>query len=488
MKKDFFYNFLLTGSNLLFPLLTFPYLSRILGADGLGICSFIQSYAQNFAIIAALGIPLYGIREISKVSSDKEKRSKLFFELLSIHLILTILLLIIYFVSIFNYTDFEHNKNLTLLGSGFIFLNVFSIEWLFTGLSNFKYITIRSVIIRCLSIICIFVLVKTKDDFTTYFLIIVITVFFTALLDMYSSIKFISWKISLTIKGILVHLKPVTFLGIYMVLTSIYSVLPTTLLGFFSTKLAVGYYYGANRIIRMVISIFTSLITVMIPRLNSVVENRDNEEYLLLLQKTLSIVISFGIPITFFVFLVANPLVLLLAGKNFLNSIFVIQIMAPIILIVAFAQIFVHLILNVNRKDKEMVLLAALGMIISIVINLLFIPRFAERATGMSQLLSEFFVTLFSFFLTRRILHFHFPLKNFILNLVYVIPFAFITYLSIHLLSNHFLILLTSSFFCLLYFLCYQLFFIKDKLFFEMIEPYLLRLKAKNKVILNQGS
>lgn len=481
MKKDFFYNFLLTSSNLLFPLLTFPYLSRILGAEGIGICSFIQSYAQNFAIIAALGIPLYGIREISKVRDDKAKRSKIFFELLSIHSILTVIFLIIYFISIFNYADFEQNKKLAIVGSGFIFLNVFSIEWLFTGLSNFKYITIRSVIIRVISIIFIFLLVKTKDDFTIYFLIIVLTFFFTALLDMYSSIKFISWKISLTVKGILVHLKPVTFLGIYMVLTSIYSVLPTTLLGFLSTKLAVGYYYGANRIIRMVISIFTSLITVMIPRLNSVVEKEESGEYLSMLQKTLSIVITFGIPITFFVFLVANPLVMLLAGKNFINSIFVIQIMSPIILIVAFAQIFVHLVLNVNRKDKEMMLLAVLGMIIGIVINLVFIPRFAERATGVSQLLSELLVTLFSFFLARRILHFHFPTRNFILNLMYVIPFAVITYLPIHFFTNNFLILLTSGFFCLLYFIVYQLFFIKDKIFFEMIEPYLVRLKIKNK-------
>ena len=488
MKKDFFYNFLLTSSNLLFPLLTFPYLSRILGAEGIGICSFIQSYAQNFAIIAALGIPLYGIREISKVRDDKAKRSRIFFELLSIHSILTVIFLIIYFISIFNYADFEQNKKLAIVGSGFIFLNVFSIEWLFTGLSNFKYITIRSVIIRVISIIFIFLLVKTKDDFTIYFVIIVLTFFFTALLDMYSSIKFISWKISLTIKGILVHLKPVTFLGIYMVLTSIYSVLPTTLLGFLSTKLAVGYYYGANRIIRMVISIFTSLITVMIPRLNSVVEKKESGEYLLMLQKTLSIVITFGIPITFFVFLVANPLVMLLAGKNFIDSIFVIQIMSPIILIVAFAQIFVHLVLNVNRKDKEMMLLAVLGMIISIVINLVFIPRFAERATGVSQLLSELLVTLFSFFLARRILHFHFPTRNFILNLMYVIPFAVITYLPIHFFTNNFLILLTSGFFCFLYFIVYQLFFIKDKIFFEMIEPYLVRLKIKNKVLLNQRS
>src|SRR4051794_37287652 len=107
MKKNVFYNFILTGSNFLFPLLTFPYLSRILGAEGLGICNFVLSYGQNYIIVAALGMPIYGTREIAKVGDDKAKRSKVFFELLSIHLLFTLFLLAIYTASIFTYADFK---------------------------------------------------------------------------------------------------------------------------------------------------------------------------------------------------------------------------------------------------------------------------------------------------------------------------------------------------------------------------------------------
>jgi len=471
LKKNFIFNFLLTGSNLLFPLLTFPYLSRILGAEGLGICNFIISYGQNFIIIAALGMPVYGTREIAKIGNNRIKRSNLFFELLTVHLCFTFLLLIIYIASVLMYADLRSYKELALIGGLFILLNVFSIEWLFSGVNDFKYITIRSLFIRGLSVIFIFLFVKTKNDLSIYFIILVCTVFFTVLTDVYYARKFISRKIVLTFKGILTHVRPIFILGIYMVLTSIYSVLPTTLLGFLSSKLSVGYYYGANKIIRMAISVFSALITVMVPRVNLIVEEK--EEYLLLVNKALSIVVTFGIPLTFFVFLLANPIVMLLAGKDFTNSIFIIKVMAPMILIVAFAQVFVLLVLSVNRKDKSMVMLSAIGMIVSLLINLIFIPLFAEKAAAFSQLIAELLVTCISFFLAKRILKFEFPIKTLILNSLLVIPFAIITYLSFKFVKNNFLIILFSSFLCALYFLLYQIYILRNKMLLNIISPVL---------------
>ncbi len=477
MKKNFIYNLLLTGSNLLFPLITFPYLSRILGAEGLGICNFIVSYGQNYLIIAALGIPFYGSREIAKLGTDKYNRSRLFFELLSTHLSFTFILLAIYVATIFISPDFKNYKDIALLGGSLILFNVFSIEWLFSGVNDFKYITIRSVLIRFLSIIAIFLLVKKKDDFRIYFIIMVCTVFFTVLVDLYYARKFISRKIILSLKGISSHIKPIFILGTYMVLLNIYAVLPATLLGFLSSKSAVGYYYGANRIIRMVISIFSALITVMIPRVNLVFEQYDKEEYLSLINKSLDVVVTFGIPITFLVFLLANPIVMLLAGKNFINSILVIQIMAPIILIVAFAQVFVLLILSVHRKDKTLVILSIIGMTVSLFINLLFIPRFAEKATGFSLLAAEFSVTIVSFFYAKKLIDFKFPLKKCFLNLLFVIPFYLITTLFLKFFHNNLLIIIMSGIACAIYFIFYQTFLLKNRLLTEMAKPYLLKLK-----------
>ncbi len=471
MKKNFLYNFLLTGSNLLFPLLTFPYLSRILGAEGLGICNFIMSYGQNFIIIAALGMPVYGTREIAKIGFNRKKRSKLFFELLTVHLCFTFLLLIIYIASVFVYADLRNYKELALIGASFILLNVFSIEWLFSGVNDFKYITLRSLFIRCLSVISIFLFVKSKNDLTNYFFILVCTLFFTVLTDVYYARKFISRKIVLTLHGILTHIKPVFILGIYMVLTSIYSVLPATLLGFLSTKLSVGYYYGANKIIRMALSVFSALITVMVPHVNLIVEEKGKDQYFLLVNKALNIVVTFGIPLSFFVFLLANPIVMLLAGKDFINSIFIIKVMAPIILIVAFAQVFVLLILSVNRKDRSMVVLSATGMTISLLVNLIFIPYFAEKAAAISQLVAELLVTCISYIIAKRILNFKFPIKTLILNILLVIPFAIITYLCFMLIGNNFLIILFSSLFCSIYFILYQTLILRNEIVLNMFYP-----------------
>ncbi len=477
MKKNFIYNFLLTGSNFLYPLLTFPYLSRILGAEGLGICNFIMSYGQNYLIIAALGIPFYGSREIAKLGDDKSRRSKLFFELVTIHLIFTFLLLSIYIATIFIYSDFKNYKNIALLGGSLILFNVFSFEWLYTGVNNFKYITIRSLIVRGISIFAIFFFVKKKDDFFIYFIILVCTVFFTVLIDVYYARMFVSKKISLTLSGILSHIKPIFLLGIYMVLTSIYSVLPTTLLGFLSNKASVGYYYGANKIIRMVITVFSALIGVMVPHLNLVLEEKGKKEYVALINKTLNIVITFGIPITFFVFLMAHPIVLLLAGKSFLNSILVTQIMSPVILIVAFAQIFVLLILSVHRKDNYLVILAICGMIISLLINLVFIRQYAENATAFSQLIAEFAVSLLAYFLAKKVLQIHFPLKDFLLNLLLTMPFAFITYSVTKITGNYLLEIISAAAICGSYFLFYQLFILKNLFLKSLIDPYILKFK-----------
>jgi len=407
-------------------------------------------------------MPVYATREIAKVGADKVKRSKIFFELLTIHIAFTLFLLSIYVVSIFVISDFKHYHDLALLGGSLILFNVFSIEWLFSGVNDFKYITLRSLFIRAISIAAIFYFVKSKEDFAIYFYILVCTIFLTVLVDIYSARRFISKKINISIYGILTHVKPITILGVYMVLTSIYSILPTTLLGFLSTKSAVGYYFGANKITRMTITIFTALITVMIPRLNQILEEKRQEEYMTLINKSLNIVISFGIPMSFFVFLLAEPIVMVLAGNNFVNSIVLVKIMSPIVFIVALAQIFVLLILSVHRKDQNMVALSLIGMSSSLAINIFFIPRFAEKATAFSQLIAEFLVTLTAYLLSKKVLNFKFPLKLFVLNSLLALPFAMITKGSLLILSSSILAIAVSGLLCGIYFIYYQIFILKN--------------------------
>lgn len=484
MKKNIFYNILLTSSNLLFPLLTFPYLSRVLGAEGMGVCNFILSYGQNFIIVAALGLPFYGTREIAKIGNDKEKRSKLFLELIIIHFTFSIFLLGVYVVSIFLLHDFNNYRTLTLIGGALILLNVFSVEWLFSGVNDFKYITIRSLIIRILSIFAIFIFVNDKNDFINFFTIIIATIFFTVLFDLNYAKKYISITKVFSSLSFSKHIKPISILGVYMVLSSISFVLPTTLLGFFSTKSAVGYYYTANRIIRMIISLFSAMITVLVPHMNQVFEEKGKEHYLALVNNSLNFVMTFGVPISFFVFLSADPLVTILAGKDYMNTIFLIEVMSPIIFFVALAQVFVLLILSVNRKDKLMVFISMLGIVMSVLINLIFISAIAEKATALSQLIAEITITVISFFLAKNILDFTFPTKKLLLNLVMAIPFLFLSSLAFKITDNSLIGLTISFLFCSSYFLLYQVLIIKDPTVNNMVPWFSVKSKyLKNKLL-----
>jgi O-antigen/teichoic acid export membrane protein len=480
IKRNFIYNLVLTGSNLLFPLLTFPYLSRVIGAEGLGTCNFILSFSQNFIIVAALGLPMYGMREVSRMGDDKEKRSALFYELLFFHILLTFFILVIYTVTVLLYSEFQNYKELTIMGGVSIFLNIFTIEWLFGGVSDFKFITIRSLIIRVISVGAIFIFVRGKSDINIYFAITVLVILLSAVTNINYARKYISGPFRASLKNSLSHFKPISLLGMYMVLTSIYSILPMTLLGFFSTTLAVGYFYGANKIVYMTISVFTALTIVLLPKMNNQVENNENKDYSLLIDKAFNVIISLGIPITFIVYLLAEPIVMLLAGSEFVNSILILKIMSPLILIIGFAQVFVIMILNVNRRDKEMVILSAIGMGISLLIHMVFIARFAERASAFAQVVSELLVTIMAFFVSKKFLNFVFPSKLLFLNILFALPFIPLTYLGMKITDSLIMKLIITGTLSGIYFIFYQMVILKDRFLLEIITPIWSRFKKNN--------
>jgi O-antigen/teichoic acid export membrane protein len=478
IKKNFIYNALLTSSNILFPLLTFPYLTRIIGAEGLGICNFILSYCENYIIIAALGLPVYGIREIARLGDDKIKRSILFYQLFTIHLLCASFLLIIYITTVFLHEDFQNYKQLAYLGGLYILSTVFKIEWLFSGVKDFKYITIRSLLIRSLSVLSIFILVKEKQDFNIYFIITVATQLLTVIININYAKRYISrLQFNKWFQGIRSHIRSVLLLGVYMVVTNVYTTLPQTLLGFISTKVAVGYYYAADKIVRMIWSIFWALTVVMVPQLNTVIEEKGTREYVTLIEKALNVVISAGIPITFLVFVLASPIINLLASKDFQNSIFCLKLMSTIILFSALSLVFIVMILSVNKKDKEMVIIALISMSIGLSINLVFIPKYAERAAAFAQVMAETIGLIVSFILAKKCLDFKFPFKLFISNLLFVVLLYPIILIILKYIDTLILQLAFSLITFSVFFVVFHFFILRNELFISIFRQYLVKIR-----------
>jgi O-antigen/teichoic acid export membrane protein len=482
IKSNFVWNAALTASNIVFPLLTFPYLSRVLGVDGLGVCNFILSYCQNFIVIAALGVSIYGVREIARIGNDQVKRSNFFFELFIVHLSLTLIILIGYLISVFSSESLKNYQDFSLAGALLILSSAFSIEWLFSGVSDFKFIAVRSIVIKVASVCLILCLINNKEDVFLYYLIYIGQFLLTAILNMYYSRRFISRKVKLSASRVYSHLWSVFVLGGYIVLTKIYTLLPITLLGFLSTTTAVGYFYTADKIVGVFISFFGALSAVIIPRLNLLLEEKDVFGFNLLIEKSLSFVVSFGVPISVFVFLFARPLTLLIAGEAFSGSVICVQIMSPMILLVGLAQIYSIQVLCVHREDIKMLVLSSAGMVCSLFINLWLIPSFHHKATSIAQLCSELIVTSMAFWFVSRISRIEFPLKKFVYNLLYVFPFVLISLVAFSSSNNNLFVLILGGACCFVYFFCYQLLFLKDHFCISLFRQYRSRI-GLNKIV-----
>jgi len=175
MKKNYLFNLLLSVSNILFPILSFPYVSRIIGPTGIGKVQFVTTFAQYFSLIAALGIPIYGVREIAKSKHDKNKLSLVFSELTSIYLLTSLVLSAIYLALVFLFPFFKADRTLYLLSVMLVISGFSSIDWFYEGLEEFKTVALRSVVVRMISLALMFLLIRTSGDYFYYLLIIIFT-------------------------------------------------------------------------------------------------------------------------------------------------------------------------------------------------------------------------------------------------------------------------------------------------------------------------
>lgn len=267
IKRNFAYNVLLNLSKVIFPLITAPYISRVLEPDGIGLFNFARTYAEYFALFAVLGIPTYGIREVAKVHEDKSRLSRLVSELISVSFIATIIVTSIYVASIFLIGQLDENRMLFLVTGFLLYLAPLRTDWYYSGLEQFKYITLRSVIIRTISIVCMFVFVRTKSDLLIY---VILNVGGTICGDVWNYVKLLQSGIKpqLTFVGLKKHLSPLFILFASSVAISVYTVLDTLMLGFMADYQQVGFYNSATHISKAVMTIVTSLSAVAIPKMS----------------------------------------------------------------------------------------------------------------------------------------------------------------------------------------------------------------------------
>ncbi|MCJ8209805.1 flippase [Mucilaginibacter sp. RS28] len=393
MAKNYLYNLLLTLANLLFPIISFPYVSHIIGPEGIGKVQFAFSFALYFALIAGLGIPVYGVKEIAAAGDDSAKRSKVFSELLTIYVITSVLLTTIYLGVIFSVPYFKADLKMYLNAGLLIILSFCSVDWVYTGLQQFKAIALRAVLFKTINLLLLFVFIKHPDDFRNYLYLMM----FSFLGNNVLSIFLLRGKVQFTLKGLKItrHLPALILVLATIIAASMYTEMDTVMLGFLSghQDRAVGLYTAAVKLTKIAIPFVTSLGMVLLPKSGRDFAEQNLTEVQRSLDQTFRFLAFFGVPVAFGLFLLAPQFISLFSGREFADAKTSMQILAPLPLIIGFGHCQLNMILVPSGHNRESFFCVAGGMFVSVVVNFLLVPHFGAFGASVANLAAEIVVT-----------------------------------------------------------------------------------------------
>ena len=403
VKYNFIMNFILTASNFIFPLITFPYVSRILMASGNGKVNFAASVANYFMMVASLGIPTYGIRACAKVRDNKESLSKTAQEILFINLVATVLVTLTYVICIFTIPRFSQDKTLFLIEGINIVLNMFGANWIYQALEQYDYITARSVFFKFVSMILMFLLVHQQSDYRVYAAITVLAAVGSNVLNFIRLRRFIVFRKfkSYEFKK---HLKPIFVLFAQNVTVSIYTNLDTVMLGFMKNDEAVGLYTAAVKVKGILLSIVASLGNVLLPRMSYYVKHNVKDKFYQLIRLALNAELFMAFPLAIYFSIESRNSILLLAGQGYLGAILAMAIITIAIIPNGLTGVIGVQTLTPLNREKQVLYSVIVGAFSDFVLNLLMIPQWGAAGAALATTIAEFLVLLVQIVLARDIL------------------------------------------------------------------------------------
>lgn len=469
VKVNYILNLINTGTQMLFPLITFPYVCRVIGAEGIGQVNFFQSIISYISLLTCLGIPMYAIREIARDRNDAVKMNRTATEILLLHSMLSLVGYLIVAILCIVVPQIQVNIPLFLILSLNIFFGAIGCEWFYQGIEDFKYITIRGLIIKIISVILLFVFVKSKTDLIYYGCYLAFGILGGNVFNFFRLRKYIHFEnIIFSDLHIGRHIKPVLKVFSLSVVTSIYLQLNTVLLGFLKNALAVGYFAAAIKVMQMLLQMSSCLGSVMMPRASHLISENKESEFNTLIQKSYDFTLAIAMPITVGLIFCAPCLITTLCGVKFAESILPSQIIAPIILMVAISNVFGIQVLFPKGKINIVTLCCGIGALTDLILNLCLIPFFSYVGTSIAYLGAEVATTVSMYFIGRQ----YIPIQcfkqshlNYLLGCIMMAVVLFV--ISRLQLSSFYILILQGCFGLLVYFimLCVQ----KDAILMQVL-------------------
>ena len=391
IKKNFAYKSVLTLSTYLINFITFPYVARVLGVERIGLVNFVDNTVNYFLLFATIGVGLLGVREIAAVKEDKKRRDQVYSSMLALNLLFTLVSLGIYLLCISTIPKLCQYDELFYIGTAKILFTVFLVEWFFTGVENFRYITLRSILIKVLYIISVFLFVRDTSDYRLYFILTVGVVVLNALINQLYIRKFVRvrWNNIQLFK----YLKQNVTLGIYTLMTSMYLTFNVMYLGLVSNNTEVGYYTTAFKLYSVILGFFTAFTNVMLPRMSSLLANGEKDRFQELVNRSFSVMATCCIPLILCSMIMAPQIVYILSGPGYEGAILPMRIIMPAAFAVGVAQVLAIQVLMPMKKDKVLLIASIIGAVVSLLINLLVVPSVKSVGSAVVLLCSEMGVT-----------------------------------------------------------------------------------------------
>ena len=394
LKKNAVYGFIKAFMNLAFPLISFPYASRILLAEGIGKVNFANSVIEYFVMIATLGIGGYAAREATRLRDDKHALNKICKEIFIINLISTFAAYILLGIAFLCVSKFSEYRMLLIVCSTKILFTTLGMDWLYNAHEEYKYITIRSVLFQLTSLILLFTFVRTKDDYVAYALMGVFSSVGSNICNIFYSRKFFNFfeKTKIELKK---HMRPIFIFFGMTCAGKLHSALDAVMLGFLMNDMSVGYYSAANKIRTLVQGVITTVISTFMPRSSYYIEKNKMQEYNAIVTKITNLSLFFSIPATVGIIVISRPLILLFSGENFIGAIPSMIVMAPIIVTASLSSSLTNVVLTPNRLERYTFYSEIIGCILNIILNIIFIPLWGVFGAAFATLLVETTVTVY---------------------------------------------------------------------------------------------
>lgn len=423
-------NYILSISNnvllLLFPIITFPYVSRILGSSNLGEINFVQSYGYYFMQIANFGISSYAIREVSRVRDDEEKVSKISNEIFNLNLFFSIISAVFYFIGVLSVPQLRENILLFTIYSVVIFSNFLSLDWLLQSFDDYMFSTIRNIFIRIVSIIAVFCFVKKQEDYIIYLIINCFSEMGTKFSTLFYSRKhYVRLNLKVKYLNFAAHIKTMFTLFTFRLVNSISSNLDKLMIGFMMIYSSVGVYSAGVKFILMFNPLVEAAGTVLFPKIN-ISAGSSTKEYLNNLKINYDIILFMAIPMVVGMILVSERVIMLFSGIQYAGAVSVSRIMSITILLGPIGDLLGSKILLVYKKDRHLLMSSAMVALSNIIFNFIFIPIWGINGAAIASVISYLVSVLSRLYFARKIVKFNLFTRSLLKYSLFTVPFIII--------------------------------------------------------------